>query len=328
MTSIEVRGLTKTYRGVRVVDDVSFDVVAGRITGLLGPNGSGKSTTMRMMTGLSVPDSGHAHFDGLSYRQLANPGASVGVLLDAAAQHPGRTVAQIVGFAGRLAGVPRARVAETLALFGLDSVARRRFKALSLGMRQRVGLAIATLGDPDVLVLDEPMNGLDPESIRWLRSHLTSFARRGGAVLVSSHLLQELEAYIDDVVILSRGRIVAADSLDQLVRTDRVVVGTPEEGALHAALAAERIAFTTTGTGAAARTVVQASPVQVGELVRTHRLLVTELVPGGRSGLEDLYLSLTDGEFAVQHGVPVGRAAPAVAPPAQPQHVESEGVTP
>ena len=212
---IESKGLTKRFGGRTVVQDVTFACEPGTVTGFLGPNGAGKTTTLRMLCGLSEPDAGSAAVLGGPYRALPNPGRRVGVLLDASAQHPGRRGRETLALSARLMGVPEKRADELLGLVGLDrSAAKKRVRQYSLGMRQRLGLAHALLGDPEVLILDEPANGLDPEGMRWMRSLLRDFADRGGTVLLSSHLLAEVEAVADQLVIIGGGRIAAAGSRD------------------------------------------------------------------------------------------------------------------
>src|SRR6187397_3645047 len=228
---ITAEKLTKRYRSRVAVDDVSFSAQSGRVTGFLGPNGAGKSTTMRVMVGLTVPTSGSATIDGVRFADFPNPGLEVGVLLDASAQHAGRTGREILTIAADTMGLPRRRVDEMLELVSLTpSEAKRRVRNNSLGMRQRLGIGTALLGDPKVLVLDEPANGLDPAGIRWMRDLLTGFANKGGTVLLSSHLLHEIEVIADDLVVIGQGRIVAqgtkADLLESagtLVRTNNVV---------------------------------------------------------------------------------------------------------
>ena len=208
---ITVDSLTRRYDGITAVEDVSFTALPGRVTGFLGPNGAGKSTTMRVLVGLTAPTSGAATVNGARFAELPNPGLEVGVLLDASAQHAGRTGREVLTLASDTMGLPRSRVDEIIGLVGLTSdEAGRRVRTYSLGMRQRLGIATALLGDPEVLVLDEPANGLDPAGIRWMRDLLRGFADRGGTVLLSSHLLHEIEVVADDLVVIGKGRIVAA----------------------------------------------------------------------------------------------------------------------
>ena len=207
---IESEGLTKRLGGRTVVSDVSFRCEPGTVTGFLGPNGAGKTTTLRMLVGLSEPDSGRARILGGRYRDLPNPGRRVGILLDASAQHAGRRGREALAVSAQTMGVGQEHVDGLLRLVGLDeTAARRRVGKYSLGMRQRLGLAHALLGDPEVLILDEPANGLDPEGMRWMRVLLRDFADRGGTVLLSSHMLHEVDAVADEIVIIGRGRIAA-----------------------------------------------------------------------------------------------------------------------
>ena len=213
---ITVTSVTKRYRRELVVDDLSFELAAGRVTGFVGPNGAGKSTTMRMMVGLTRPDRGEVRYDGRLYSELQWPATVVGAVLDAQCMHPGRTGRDHLRAFAALSRIPASRVDVVLAEVGLQHAADRRAGGYSLGMRQRLALAGALLGDPQVLLLDEPSNGLDPDGIRWLREHLGDFARRGGTVFVSSHLIGELEIFADDLVVIRDGRLVAARSIDDL----------------------------------------------------------------------------------------------------------------
>ena len=224
---ITVDSLTRRYAGFTAVDDVSFTALPGRVTGFLGPNGAGKSTTMRVMVGLTVPTSGTATIDGERFADLPNPGLEVGVLLDASAQHAGRTGREILTIAADTMGLPRRRVDEMLELVSLtSSEAKRRVRNYSLGMRQRLGIGTALLGDPRVLILDEPANGLDPSGIRWMRGLLRDYADHGGTVLLSSHLLREIEVVADDLVLIGHGRIVAQGTKSDLLRSAGSLVRT------------------------------------------------------------------------------------------------------
>jgi ABC-2 type transport system ATP-binding protein len=215
---IAIDHLTKRYGRRLVVDDVSFTCAPGTVTGFLGPNGAGKSTTLRILCDLARPTSGTTTTGGVRYRDLPAPGRTVGVLLDAAAVHPGRTGRETLALAAAVIGVTRHRPAQLLERVGLDArAARARVGTYSLGMRQRLGIAQALLGDPQVLVLDEPVNGLDPEGILWMRDLLRRFASDGGCVLLSSHLLREVEAVADQLVLIRRGRVVAAGSSTELL---------------------------------------------------------------------------------------------------------------
>ena len=215
---IEVTELSRSYGALRAVDDVTFSARPGRVTGFLGPNGAGKSTTMRVMVGLTPPSHGHATVLGRRYADLPNPGREVGVLLDASAQHAGRTGRETLRIAARTMGLPLSRVDEMLDVVSLtETEAGRRVRNYSLGMRQRLGIATALIGDPEVLILDEPANGLDPAGIRWMRDLLRGFANKGGTVLLSSHLLHEIEVIADDLVVIGQGRIVAQGTKAELL---------------------------------------------------------------------------------------------------------------
>ncbi len=228
---ITVSHLTKTYGGFRAVDDVTFTAQPGRVTGFLGPNGAGKSTTMRIMVGLTPASSGEATILDRHYSDLPNPGREVGVLLDASAQHAGRTGREILTVAQRTMRMPKCRVDEMLDVVSLtDEEAGRRVRDYSLGMRQRLGIAAALLGDPEVLILDEPANGLDPAGIRWMRDLLRGYADQGGTVLLSSHLLHEIEVIADDIVVIGQGRVVAQGTKHELLEA----AGTYVRAADHA----------------------------------------------------------------------------------------------
>jgi ABC-2 type transport system ATP-binding protein len=213
---IEVRGLTKRYGATVAVDGLSFDVHPGAVTGFLGPNGAGKSTTMRMLLGLDLPDAGQALIGGRRYRELPWPLREVGALLEARAFHPGRSARAHLAALAAANAIPRSRVEEVLGMVGLDAVAGRRAGSLSLGMAQRLGIAAALVGDPAVLLLDEPVNGLDPEGIRWMRTLLRSLAAEGRAVLVSSHLIGEMGRTAERLVVIARGRLLAETSVAEL----------------------------------------------------------------------------------------------------------------
>ncbi len=213
---ISVTGLTKHYGERRAVDDLSFELRAGRVTGFVGPNGAGKSTTMRMMVDLTRPDRGEVRYDGVRFADLTHPSRTVGAVLDARCMDPGRTARNHLRVAAALSSIPVARVDEVLADVGLESVADERAGRFSLGMRQRLALASSLLGDPRVLLLDEPSNGLDPDGIRWLRIRLRRFADAGGTVLVSSHLIAELAKLADDLVVVGAGKLIAAETVDSV----------------------------------------------------------------------------------------------------------------
>ncbi len=246
---IEVRSLRKRYGAVTAVDDLSFTVGRGRITGFVGPNGAGKTTTLRSLLGLVTPTAGSATILGRPYRELDEPARRVGAVLEATDVHPGRSGRNHLRIIAAGSGVDATRVDEVLELVGLADAARRRVRGYSLGMRQRLGLAAALLGDPDVLVLDEPANGLDPEGIRWLRTFLRGLAAEGRTVLVSSHVLAELAQTADDVAIIARGRLVAHAPLPEL--TARAGAGTrvrsPDAGRLAQALETAGVSARTAG---------------------------------------------------------------------------------
>ncbi len=227
---IKVSGITKTYGDTTVVEDVSFDVDAGRVTGFVGPNGAGKSTTMRTMVGLTNPDRGEVRYAGVRYSDLLTPARVIGSVLDAKCMHPGRTARNHLKTMAVASRIPVSRVDDVLATVGLEQAANKRAGNFSLGMRQRLALAGALLGDPEVLMLDEPANGLDPDGIRWLRNYLRGFADDGGAVFVSSHLISELSQFADDLVVIGAGRILASDTVAAISdRSEKsVLIRTPQ----------------------------------------------------------------------------------------------------
>src|SRR3954468_4868757 len=234
---ITVEALTKTYGRYTAVDDISFRAEPGRVTGFLGPNGAGKSTTMRVLVGLTPPTNGTATVAGRRFADLPNPGREVGVLLDASAQHAARAGREILTLAQRFMGLPSRRVEEMLDVVGLTPTeAGRRVRNYSLGMRQRLGIATALIGEPEVLILDEPANGLDPAGIRWMRDLLRGYADRGGTVLLSSHLLHEIEVIADDLVVIGHGRIVAQGTKTELLSAAGTLVRASEPAVLADAL--------------------------------------------------------------------------------------------
>jgi len=287
---ITVEGVTRTYGSFKAVDDVSFVARAGRVTGFLGPNGAGKSTTMRIMVGLTRATSGVVTISGRRYVDLPNPGLDVGVLLDASAQHAGRSGREILTIAQGYMGLPRRRVQEMLEVVSLtDSEASRRVGNYSLGMRQRLGIATALIGDPEVLILDEPANGLDPAGIRWMRDLLRDYADRGGTVLLSSHLLHEIEVIADDIVMIGNGRIVSQGTKSELLETAGTVVRAADLQHLRTALEALGIATTLT-EDRALRTDVDST--LVGKVALEAGIPLTELRTAD-AGLEDMFLELT-----------------------------------
>jgi ABC-2 type transport system ATP-binding protein len=283
--------LTKRIGARTIVSDVSFRCEPGTITGFLGPNGAGKTTTMRMLVGLVEPDSGRARVLGGRYRDLPNPGRRVGILLDAAAQHAGRRGREALAVSACTMGVPRERVDALLSLVGLgETAARARVGMYSLGMRQRLGLAHALLGDPEVLILDEPANGLDPEGMRWLRSLLRGFADRGGTVLLSSHLLAEVEAVSDRIVIISDGRIRAQGSRAELLADSRTVVEADDLAGLDAALHRAGLASQVADGD---RRLVDAAPEVVARAAMADGVVLRRLAPAEDAGLERRFFELT-----------------------------------
>ncbi|HEV7710183.1 MAG TPA: ATP-binding cassette domain-containing protein [Asanoa sp.] len=291
---ISVTSLTKRYGAHTAVNDVSFECAPGTVTGFLGPNGAGKSTTMRMITGLTPPTAGASMVAGRPYRQLPNPAREVGVLLDASAQHPGRTGREVLTLSARTQGVGSARVEELLSLVGLSGpAATRRVRGYSLGMRQRLGIAHAFIGDPRVLILDEPANGLDPEGIFWMRGLLRDFADRGGTVLLSSHLLREVEAVADRLVVIGGGRIVANGTKAELLAAGGLRVRALDPATLQKALERAGLAVTAGADGALT---VQAEAEAVGQVAASISAVLLELRPVDTGGLEELFLTLTAGE--------------------------------
>jgi ABC-2 type transport system ATP-binding protein len=288
---IEITGLSKTYRGFVAVDDITFRAEPGRVTGFLGPNGAGKSTTMRVLVGLTPPTSGSATIGGRRYVDLPNPGTEVGVLLDASAQHAGRTGREILTIAQRFMGLPTSRVDEMLAQVSLtEGEATRRVRHYSLGMRQRLGIATALMGDPEVLVLDEPANGLDPAGIRWMRDLLRDYADRGGTVLLSSHLLHEIEVIADDIVVIGNGRIVAQGAKSELLRGAGSFVRAVGTELLAAALDEAGVRSSSAGPDALH---AEAEVEQIGMLAFSAGIPVIELRPADGAGLEQIFLDLT-----------------------------------
>lgn len=288
---ITVESLSKTYGSFTAVDNVSFTAAPGRVTGFLGPNGAGKSTTMRVMVGLTTPGSGDVRVLGRRFRDLPDPGREVGVLLDASAQHAGRTGREILTIAALTMGLPRTRVDEMLERVSLTpDEASRRVRNYSLGMRQRLGIGTALMGDPEVLILDEPANGLDPAGIRWMRDLLRDFADQGGTVLLSSHLLHEIEVIADDIVVIGSGRIVAQGTKDELLAGAGTLVRSADGTALAGALQAAGIAAQPTSGGAV---LAEADLTRVGQAAFAAGIAVTELRAADGAGLEEMFLALT-----------------------------------
>jgi ABC-2 type transport system ATP-binding protein len=306
---IVVDDLSKVFRGqIRAVDRLSFTVEPGSVTGFLGPNGAGKTTTLRMVLGLVHPSGGRATIGGRPYHAIPNPLQAVGASLESSSYHPARSGLNHLRILCVVSGLPERRADEVLDLVGLSDAGKRKVRGYSLGMRQRLGLAAALIGDPRVLILDEPANGLDPDGIRWMRTFFRHLAGEGRTILVSSHQLNEVEEFADRVVILNRGRLVRAGSIAELTAgTDTVLVRTPNAPALVAALAARGI------------TVQQDDPStlqirglglgEVGALAFAARVELHEL-SGRRFDLEQLFFALTDGSAA-----PSDQMAPPAGPP-------------
>jgi ABC-2 type transport system ATP-binding protein len=288
---IEVEGLTKRYGATLAVDDLSFSVAPGTVTGFLGPNGAGKSTTLRAILGLVLPTSGRTAVLGRPYRELDRPVQRVGALLETFDAHPGRSGRNHLRVLAAAGGVPRSRVEEVLSLVDLTGAARRRVKGYSLGMRQRLGLAAALLGDPEVLVLDEPANGLDPQGIRWLRDLLRSQAAEGRTVLLSSHVLAEIAQTVDRVVIIHRGRLVRDATMAEVeaMAAGAARVRSPDDVRLASVLTQAGFDARSLGDGTLA---VNAALEQIGELAAAHGIVLHELT-AERATLEEVFLSLT-----------------------------------
>jgi ABC-2 type transport system ATP-binding protein len=293
---IVVSNVTKTFGAVRAVHDLSFTVEPGRVTGFLGPNGAGKTTTMRVVLGLATPTSGGATVEGVPYPQLVNPGRTVGAVLESTSFHPARSARNHLRVYAVAAGVPDERADEVLATVGLSAAARQPVRAFSMGMRQRLALATALLGDPRILILDEPANGLDPEGIVWLRGFLRHLAHNEGrTVLVSSHVLSEVEQTVDSVVIIARGRLVHEGTLDELkgagTVTVSVVVATPTPDKLIAALTQPSVTVTSGADGTLQ--VSGASAAEVGHMAWQAGVELHQLREAA-SNLERVFLELTE----------------------------------
>ncbi|MFI5914748.1 ABC transporter ATP-binding protein [Dactylosporangium sp. NPDC051541] len=299
VTDIKAQRLTKRYGPITAVDGLTFTARPGVVTGFLGPNGAGKSTTMRMLLGLARPTSGTITVGGHHIGELPNPARTVGALLDARAVHPHRTAtAHLLAFA-QAAGLDRRRVGEVLDLVGLAGAANRRAGEFSLGMHQRLGIAAALLGDPAVLVLDEPLNGLDPEGIRWMRTLLRGLAHEGRTVLLSSHLMSEMELTADHLVVVAGGRLIADSPLERFVRdntTQTVTVRAASPQELARALERAGIRFSTRPD--AALTVTGADSSAVGRIAAAEGLVLAELT-NVRESLENVFLRLTEHQEAV-----------------------------
>ncbi len=314
---ISIRNLTKSFGAFKAVDDLSFDVEPGRITGFLGPNGAGKTTTLRMLLGLVRPSSGTATIAGQTYAHIAHPVTMVGAALEATNFHPGRSGRDHLRTLAATAGIPDSRVDEMLELTGIPAAARQRAGGYSMGMRQRLGLAAAMLGDPQALILDEPANGLDPEGIRWLRGFLRHLAGEGKTILISSHMLQEVEQTVDEVVIITNGRLVKAGSMEDLHGKATTFVRTSEPERLAGAL---RVADVTTTSQEDGGLLAETGDLRlVGDVALRAGLPVWELRSQG-SDLEALFFELTEGTNRN-----LGDGVPSAAPPERDAITGGEG---
>ncbi|MFJ8492049.1 ABC transporter ATP-binding protein [Streptomyces sp. NPDC094038] len=290
---IELAGLTKRYGDKTAVDDLTFTVRPGIVTGFLGPNGAGKSTTMRMILGLDHPTAGRVRIDGKRYEQLRDPLTYIGALLDAKAVHGGRSAFNHLLCLAQSNGIPRARVAEVLDTVGLTAVARKKAKGFSLGMGQRLGIAGALLGDPRILMFDEPVNGLDPEGIHWIRNLMKTLAAQGRTVFVSSHLMSEMALTADHLVVIGQGRLLADTSMADFIRTNSrsyVRVRSPQRERLLDVLHAAGITVVETGTGALEVEGGKAEPI--GELAAQNGVVLHELSIQ-QASLEEAFMQLT-----------------------------------
>ncbi|HUC60093.1 MAG TPA: ATP-binding cassette domain-containing protein [Streptosporangiaceae bacterium] len=303
---IEARGLTKKYGETVAVDNLSFEVEPGKITGFLGPNGAGKTTTMRLILGLDRPTGGTVKVNGKNLSQLAWPMREVGALLDAKAVHGGRSAYNHLLCLAQTNNLPKRRVHEVLDLVGLHDVARKRTKGFSLGMGQRLGIAAALLGDPSILMFDEPVNGLDPEGILWIRNLMKALAAEGRTVFVSSHLMSEMEYTADDLIVIGRGKLIAQSTISEFIAANSqqsVKVSTPQRSELTAAVTA---AGATVRDDADGKLVVLGlTPAEVGDLAFEHNVRLHELALTHAS-LEQAFMELTAGSVEFQAGMPGG----------------------
>lgn len=318
---IELRGLTKVYGPTKAVDDLTFTVRPGIVTGFLGPNGAGKSTTMRMILGLDRPTSGEALIEGKSYRELKDPLRTVGALLDAKWVHPNRSARAHLQWMAASNGIPKSRVDEVLGLVGLSEVAGKKAGGFSLGMSQRLGLAGALLGDPKVLLFDEPVNGLDPEGIVWIRKFMQRLAAEGRTVLVSSHLLSEMALTAEQLVVIGRGRLISDSTVAEFVdrsSESTVRVRSPQLDALRSVLTSQGLTVREDGSSIVPALVVVDSTTEiVGNLAGAQGIVLHELA-SQRGSLEDAFMKLT-GDDVQYHAT--GVTGPAVAQPNAHQNV-------
>jgi ABC-2 type transport system ATP-binding protein len=325
---LELAGLTKRFGAISAVDGLTARIEPGQVTGFLGPNGAGKTTSLRMLLGLVRPTAGTATIGGKRYADLASPLQSVGAALEASSFHPGRSAANHLKVYARAANLPTSRIDEVLGLVGLADVAGRRVGGFSLGMRQRLGLATALLGDPGVLVLDEPSNGLDPEGIRWMRSLLRHLAEEGRTVLISSHLLAEVQQTVDALLIISRGRLVFQGGIEDLADPDEyaTVVDSPDRAALSRLLEDRGIDHQLLRNGF---TIRHHEPVEIGALAAGAGIALSNLQSKGAS-LEDIFLELVSGVrvHASAGAAPAPVADEALATAEDPREVRDAGEVP
>ena len=303
---IAARGLTKRYGDKIAVDHADFTVRPGRVTGFLGPNGAGKSTTMRMILGLDRPTAGEVTIDGKHYAELAAPLREVGALLDAKAIHGGRTAYNHLLCLAQSNAIPRRRVDEVLGIVGLTEVAKKASGGFSLGMGQRLGIAAALLGDPAVLMFDEPVNGLDPEGILWIRNLMKALAAEGRTIFVSSHLMSEMENTADHLIVIGRGRLISDCTVAEFIEQNSrqtVRVRTPDQGPLSAVLAAGGASVRDDGDGSLL--VTGLTPARVGDLAFENSIRLHELAPA-RASLEEAFMELTAGAVEFHAGIPDG----------------------
>jgi ABC-2 type transport system ATP-binding protein len=316
---IEVDQLVKRFGAVTAVDGLTFTVRPGHVTGFLGPNGAGKTTTMRVILGLDAPSSGTARVNGQNYHQLIRPLHQVGALLDATALHPGRTAEAHLLSIAQSNGIGRRRVTEMLKLTGLESVASRRLNGFSLGMKQRLGIAAALLGDPPVLMFDEPVNGLDTEGIAWIRQGMRTLAAEGRTVLVSSHLMSEMAQTADWLIVIGRGRLIADTTTEQLIESNTrkdVLIRAPRAAELAGLIQARGATVTPEADGALVVTGLDAPAI--GDLAAEHGIAVHALIPRSAS-LEDAYLDLTGESAEFRTVSPAPEASPAPEPSTAPE---------
>ena len=303
---IEAQDLTKRYGDKVAVDHLSFRVEPGRVTGFLGPNGAGKSTTMRLVVGLDRPEEGRATINGKKYADIADPLRTVGALLEAKAMHPGRSARSHLLFLAQTQGLPSRRVDEVLEVVGLQDVARKRVRGYSLGMSQRVGIAAALLGDPSVLLLDEPVNGLDPEGILWVRNLMKSLAAEQRTVFVSSHLMNEMAVTADHLIVIGKGKLIASCSTQEFIERSSehsVLVRSPEANTLAGLITAEGGKVTVqepTNGQTEALSVTGLQAPRIGEIAAANRIVLHELTPQ-LATLEDAFLELTAGSLEYGH---------------------------